>query len=85
MPDPNLIQETIMKFIHGELLTGSEGSIEPDDNLFTGGLVDSLGIMQLVAYLETTLKIKIPPQDLIPDNFRSVSAMTSYLNSLGEK
>ena len=85
MPESTSIQEIVMKFIHNELLTQSDESVDPEENLFTGGRIDSLGIMQLIAHLESTLEIKIPPQDLIPENFRSVSAMTTYLQALSEQ
>ena len=84
MPDPNPIQQTVMEFIQRELVTGDDVFIDPEENLFTSGHIDSLGIMRLVAHLETTLKIKIPPTDLIPENFRSVSVMTTYIESLRE-
>ena len=53
--------------------------MDPEDNLFTGGYVDSVGIMRLIAHLESTFAMKIPPPDLIPENFRTVRVMAAYL------
>ena len=79
MPAATDIATTITGFIRRELLGGRDVSIDPDDNLFTSGLVDSVGIMRLIAHLESSLEMMIPPADLIPENFRSIRVMAGYL------
>ena len=37
--------------------------------------------MRLIAHLESALGIKIPPADLIPQNFRTIRVMAAYLAS----
>ena len=76
------IEEVITAFIHSEILSGRDTGIDPEENLFTSGLVDSVGIMQLIAHLESTYALKIPPTDLIPANFRTIRVMATYLESL---
>lgn len=69
----------ITEFIASELHGGQAVEIDPDANMFTSGLVDSLGIMRLIAHVETSLEVKIPPTELIPDNFRTINVMAAYL------
>lgn len=72
--------ESMIATYIAETLLGSPGAtIDPDENLFTGGYVDSVGILRLIAHVESTLGIAIPPIDLVPQNFRSVRAMAGYL------
>ena len=81
MPDAAQIEQIITAFIHGELL-GSDGAVvDPDENLFTSGHVDSGSIMRLIGHLESSLGISIPPADLIPQNFRTIRVMAAYLAS----
>ena len=75
----------ISDFIERELHGGNAIDLDPDANIFTSGLVDSLGIMRLVAHVETSLELKIPPPDLIPDNFRSINVMSNYLAKFAGK
>ena len=72
------IEEIISAFLRRELLR-AEDRIDPDENLFTSGLVDSVGMMRLIAHLEQTLQLKVPPTELVPENFRTVRVMAAYL------
>lgn len=62
-----------------DLHVGEDSPIDLDDNIFTAGLVDSIGIVRLIAHLEDTLGIRIPPKDLVPSNFRTIRTMAEYL------
>jgi methoxymalonate biosynthesis acyl carrier protein len=79
MHQPADFQTLIARFIGEELIRAADATVDPEENLFTSGYVDSVGIMRLIAYLESTLHIAIPPTDLVPDHFRSINAMTAYL------
>ena len=78
-PEVARIQDVITTFIVRELLRTRDAAIDPEVNLFTDGYVDSVGIMRLIAHLEAAFDLRIPPTDLVPDNFRSVSVMARYL------
>lgn len=73
-------ERLITDFIATEILATDDLAIDPEENLFVSGHVDSLGIMRLIAHLETELALEIPPADLVPDNFRSVRVMAEYLS-----
>lgn len=49
-------------------------------NLFDSGLIDSLGIFDLINQVEKVFQIKIDGSDLVSENFCSVSALTTLLN-----
>jgi acyl carrier protein len=76
------LEALIIDFIRQEILGTPEIDIDLDENLFTGGQIDSLGIMRLIAHLERSLEVKIPPTELVPDNFRTVRVMSNYLQQL---
>ena len=56
-------------------------SIHPDESLFNRGLMDSFGIMSLVSELTRRYKIRVPDEDLLPDNFDSISSIARYVNA----
>ena len=74
--------DIVTKYIQDNLLTG-KGKIElsPEDDLLGSGLLDSMGVMRLVGFVEETFNIKIPPEDIIIDNFIDVKAITNYVES----
>jgi acyl carrier protein len=52
-----------------------------DESLFERRLIDSLGITVLITHLEKTYKINVRQEDLLPDNFDTISAIVQYVNS----
>ena len=76
-------QSIIIKYIQDNLLTGKvEIELSPEDDLLGSGLLDSMGVMRLVAFVEETFNIKIPPEDIVIENFMDVKAITNYVESL---
>lgn len=75
-------QSIIIKYIQENLLVG-KGEIElsPEDDLLGSGLLDSMGVMRLVGFIEDKFNIKIPPQDIVIENFMDVKAITKYVES----
>ncbi len=71
------MRDTIRRYIEGELLSGK--SVEDDEDLLVGGAVDSLGIMRLVAFIESTYQIRVTAGDVRLQNFSTVDAITAYL------
>lgn len=70
-------------FIDQEVSAGHE-PVHPDTDLVMTGLVDSLGVVLIVGWLEDQLSIEIDPGDVIVEHFVSVAAMIEYLRARGD-
>ncbi len=77
-------EEIIVAFIRDELGESGAEELEPEDNLLTSGLVDSVGVLRLIGHLEGELGVKVPPDELVPDNFRSVRVMAGFMAGLAD-
>lgn len=55
--------------------------LEPDTSLLLGGLIDSLGIVRLVTWLEDSLGLKVPLEDVTLENFETLALLDAYLQS----
>lgn len=76
------IQAGLTTFIATELLNHhADGQLEPDDDLLAGGLVDSLGIMRLIAFIEETHEISVPPGDVTIEHFRTIETVARYIEA----
>ena len=74
--------EQIKQFILSDLIKdGSNSDLTSDENLIDSGVVDSLGIMKLVAFLESTFKISVSDDEILLDNFETIDAISSFLMS----
>ena len=47
-------------------------------SLFERGIIDSFGILELVASLEAALGVSVPDADLIPSRFETVAKIVAY-------
>jgi acyl carrier protein len=75
-------KETIRKFIVNNYLKGSELTNLVDDSSFLEeGIIDSVGVMELVAFLETTFNFRVEDEEIIPENLDSVNKLTVYVQS----
>ncbi len=72
------VESHLRKYIVDELLNGNM-DVSTDDNLLADGMVDSLGMLRLVAHIEEWLDIKIPHSDLVIENFRTIGDINQYL------
>jgi acyl carrier protein len=57
-----------------------ETYIDDSDQLVETGIIDSLGVMTLLSFLEEKFSIQIPSEDLIPENFASISTIAALVN-----
>jgi len=71
------MKAAIKNYVVEELLSGRD--IGDKDDLLLSGLVDSLGVMRLVSYLEQQYSLKIPPQDVTIENFVNIETISLYL------
>ena len=58
-------------------------SLPADVSLIEAGILDSLMLAQLVEFLERTFGVDTSPDDLIPDNFETLSRIARYVVSRG--
>ena len=73
-------KELIRKFVLQKLAKKEiQVNVNDQDNLITIGVIDSLGIMQLVAYIEETFSVKVKDEDIVPDNFESIEAISLFI------
>ena len=76
------LQEEIRAFIVDTFLFGEDGGLSEESSFLEEGIVDSTGIMQLVAYLQEQYQIIIEDEELIPGNLDSIKKVMAFV---GEK
>ncbi|MBC8186574.1 acyl carrier protein [candidate division KSB1 bacterium] len=72
--------DELKKFLIEQKYLENADELGVDDSLLEQGVIDSVGIQQLVNFLEEKYKIKVEEDDLMPDNFDSLSAIEEYVN-----
>jgi acyl carrier protein len=74
------IKTQIRQYIARNLLFSDNGfAYEDDASFLEEGIVDSLGVMELVLFIEEKFEVKVKDEDLTPDNFDSVNKLGNYV------
>jgi acyl carrier protein len=74
---PGAFADRLIEFIATDVAMADE-PIEPDTDLLLTGLVDSLGVVLIVNWIEDDLGISIDPGDVVLENFQTVRQMVAY-------
>jgi acyl carrier protein len=52
-----------------------------DDRILGGGFVDSLGILEVVEFVEKEFGVAVSDDELTPENFQSISSVASMVRT----
>jgi len=73
--------DPIMEFIKNQLVREKTmKNIGRGDDLIESGVIDSLGILKLLEFLESKFSINISDEELIPENFESIESIESFIS-----
>ncbi len=68
----------VKAFVIDNFLFG-EGNIADDTRLFDSQIIDSTGILELVAFLEERFDIKVHDEEMLPENFSTPRNITGFI------
>jgi acyl carrier protein len=75
------VARRVARFIEDEVLLDGGHARLSERSRLDGGLIDSLGIEQLVAFVEEEFGISLGAADIVPKNFRTVGDVERMIDS----
>ena len=70
----------IRDFVRETFAEGAgNGTFSDDSSLVETGIIDSLGIVKMISFIETTFGFKVREQDIVPEYFENIRAIASYV------
>ncbi len=75
------VKKVIQQFLAGEVLAkgGGKVDLEAGKSLFENGVLDSLSVVPLVTFLEEQFSVVIEDEEMLPENFLSVTAIARLI------
>jgi acyl carrier protein len=70
----------IRKFIAEKFFFGEDKNLPSDASLLEAGIIDSTGVLELIAYLEEQFKIKVDDDELVPENLDTIAGVCMFLS-----
>lgn len=75
------IAREIKDFVVSNFLFGQDGGgLTNEESFLEGGIIDSTGILELVAFLEQQYGIAVADRELLPENLDSVHNATRFVS-----
>ena len=75
-------KDTIKSFIlNNYLFTDDMTQLKDDQSFLETGIIDSIGVMEIVLFLEEEFGIKIEDQEIAPENLDSIQGIMTFLNN----
>ena len=77
----DFIEHKIKSFIVENFLFGEDNGLEKDTSFLEQGIIDSVGILELVEFLDNEFHITIADDELLPENLDSISHISKFLGA----
>jgi acyl carrier protein len=77
--------QILNRFIVDELVPEYKlGQLDENQSLFETGVLDSMGILKLIAFIEEKFKIRVGDEEEIPENFETLISMSQMISRMQE-
>ncbi len=74
------IKDQVIDFIKETLVFNVDFDLEDEDSLVDSQIVDSLGVMELVLFVEERYGINVQDDEIVPYNFDSIHNLVAYID-----
>ena len=75
------VAQQVRAFIVENFLFGRDDALTDEQSFLDSGIVDSTGVLELVAFLEKTYGIEFEDEELVPENLDSINNISEFLRT----
>ncbi len=75
------IEDQIREFILKNLYYGEDSFIGDADSFLETGVIDSMGVMELVAFVQSEFGLEVAQQEIVVENFDSIHKLANFVRS----
>jgi acyl carrier protein len=74
-----LVESSFRTFITTHFPASKKRPLGNDDALLASGIIDSLGVLDLVSFIESEFNVAVNDDDLTPENFQTIDRMAEFV------
>jgi acyl carrier protein len=75
------IPTIIRQYISENLLFNDDYHYSDDDSFLEEGIIDSMGIMELVVFIQQEFTITVPDHEITPENFDTINRLAHFIDA----
>ena len=77
----NDLKGQIRSFIIDNFLFGDDAGLDDQISFLESGIVDSMGILEIVNFISEEFQVTVADEDLLPENLDSIDNIANYLST----
>ena len=78
------VKNVILDYLKANSFMDKDTSLGDNDSLTQSGIIDSIGLLELMDYISEKYSIEIPEEMLTPENFDSLHGITNMVTKLAK-
>jgi acyl carrier protein len=78
------VRNVIIDYLKATSFMENDTQLEDNDSLTQKGIIDSIGLLELMDYISEKYSIEIPEEMLTPENFDSLQGITNMVIKLAK-
>jgi acyl carrier protein len=75
-----VISDSIRTFVLSKFPLARKCELQDGDLLLESGILDSMGVLEIVHFIEQEFGILVVDDELVPENFQSIQQLTEFVN-----
>lgn len=77
------VNERIKDYLMEKFPLARKRGLNQEDNLLENGVLDSLGVLDLVTFMEKEFEIRVGDEELVPENFQTLDTLCAFVQKKG--
>lgn len=74
-------QARIREFVLSKFPLAKKRALGDGDPLLSHGIIDSLGILEVVTFVESEFGITVADEELVPESFESIASIARFVDA----
>jgi acyl carrier protein len=73
------VKQRLRAFVAKNFYTADPASFDDASSFLDRGIIDSTGVLELVAFVESEYGVAVADEDIVPANFDSIDALAAFV------
>lgn len=74
------IQAVVLDFVLAKFPAAKKAGLDQNAELLDQGIIDSMGILEIVLFIEEHFQVVLDDEEMIPENFQTIPALADLVH-----
>jgi acyl carrier protein len=74
-----VIQDQVRAFVTSNFYVAQPDSLQNSDSLLDSGVIDSTGVLEIIAFIEESFGLTVEDAEILPENLDSIDRISSFV------